>query len=199
MKLHFSPASPYVRKTLVTAHEAGLADKIEKMANSPWEENDLSNDNPIGKVPALILDDGTVLFDSRVICEFLDATSDAPSLFPAGPARWNALRLAAMGEGIMDAGVGITIERRKSDAEPSDWYIDRQKEKIARTVDALDSEADQLQGPLDIGQITVGCALGYILFRDFIGDWRPERPALAAWYDSFAQRPSMRATEPKDP
>ena len=198
MKLHFSPTSPYVRKTLVTAHETGQADDIEKMRNSPWEENDLTNDNPIGKVPALVLDDGTTLFDSRVICEYLDANSASPSLFPSGAARWTALRLAAIGEGIMDAGVGITIERRKADAEHSDWYIDRQKEKIARALDALESQVDDLGEPLDIGKITVGCALGYILFRDFIGDWRPDRPKLAAWYDDFATRPSMRATEPKD-
>lgn len=197
VKLHFSPTSPYVRKALVTAHETGQADKIEKLANSPWEENALSSDNPIGKVPALVLDDGTALFDSRVICEYLDATGGESALFPSGPERWAVLRTAAMGDGIMEAGVAIANERRQDEAHWSDWYIDRQKEKIARTVDALESEADGLQGAPDIGTITVACALGYIEFRDYIGDWRLGRPKLAAWYETFAQRPSMRATEPK--
>ncbi len=198
MKLHYSPTSPYVRKVMVVAHEKGLVDQIETAANSPWDENDLSKDNPIRKIPALVTDDGMVLFDSRVICEYLDDLGNGEALFPTGGERWSVLRKAAMGEGILDAGVSISIENRRDKEHWSDWHVGRQKEKINQTLDALESEAAGLDGPVDIGRITVGCALGYITFRGFVGDWTEGRPALTAWYEGFKERPSMKATEHKE-
>lgn len=197
MKLHYSPTSPFVRKVLVVAHEKGLAERIEILASSPWERNELAEDNPIGKIPALVTDDGLVLFDSRVIAEYLDDLGAGAKLFPSGQGRWKTLRLAALGDGILDAGVSIAIEGRRDKAHWSDWHVGRQREKINRGLDALEHEAGELDGSVDIGKITVGCALGYVAFRNFIGDWSAGRPRLSAWYATFARRPSMQSTAPK--
>lgn len=198
MKLHFSPTSPYVRKVRAVAAEKGLADRIELYANSPWVENDLPQANPSGRVPALETDDGTALFDSRVICEYLDDMGGGETLFPKGGNRWQVLRTAAIAEGILDAGVSIANERRKDKAHWSDWYIGRQQDKINRSLDALEAEVDKLSGPVNIAQIGVGVALGYIAFRGHVDDWRAGHPKLEAWYAEFSQRPSMTSTEPKE-
>jgi glutathione S-transferase len=198
VKLHFSPTSPYVRKVRAVAAEKGLAGKIELLSSSPWVENDLPKANPSGRVPTLITDDGTALFDSRVICEYLDEVGGGGKLFPAGAQRWQVLRTAALGEGILDAGVSIANERRKDKAQWSDWYIGRQRDKINRTLGMLESEVASLSGPINIGQITVGVALGYTGFRKHVDDWRCGHPKLTAWYEAFSQRPSMKATEPKE-
>lgn len=199
MKLHFSPTSPYVRKVRVVAAEKGLAGKIELLSSSPWVENDLPKANPSGRVPTLVTGDGTALFDSRVIAEYLDDIGDGGKLFPSGAARWPVLRTAALAEGILDAGVSIANERRKDKAHWSDWYIGRQKDKINRTLDTLEREAGSLSGPVDIAQIGVGVALGYTAFRKHVDDWSKGRPKLAAWYEGFRTRPSMASTEPKEP
>ncbi len=197
MKIHHSPTSPYVRKVMVVAHEKGLADQIEILASSPWEENDLPADNPSGRVPTLITDDGMALFDSRVICEYLDDLGGGAALIPSGPDRWTVLRLAAIAEGALDAGVSIANERRKDEAHWSDWFIGRQQAKINRSLDALEQEVANLSGPLNIAQIAAAVAAGYIGFRGHVEDWRSGRPALSRWYDAFADRPSMQATAPK--
>ena len=198
MKLHFSPTSPYVRKVRAVAEEKGLAGQIELLSSSPWVENDLPQANPSGRVPALVTDDGTVLFDSRVICEYLDDMGGGETLFPKGGNRWQVLRTAAIAEGILDAGVSIANERRKDQAHWSDWFIGRQKDKINRSLDLLEREIDSLSGPLTIAQIAVGVALGYTAFRKHVDDWRQGHPKLTAWYEDFAKRPSMKATEPKE-
>jgi glutathione S-transferase len=138
-----------------------------------------------------------VLFDSRVICEYLDAHGAGPALYPQGEARWPVLRLAALGEGLLEAGIALANDSRKDPAHWSEWYADRLHTKLRRTLDCLETEAASLEGPVDIARLTVGCALGYLDFRGFIGDWRPTRPNLANWYANFAKRPSMQATEPK--
>ena len=197
MKLHFSPTSPYVRKVRAVAQEKGLADRIELLDSSPWVENDLPSANPAGRVPTLVTDDGTALFDSRVICEYLDDMGGGETLFPKGGNRWQVLRTAALAEGILDAGVSIANERRKDKAHWSDWYIGRQKDKINRSLDLLEAEAAKLDGPLDIAQIATGVALGYIEFRKHVDDWRAGHPKLTAWYETFSQRPAMKETAPK--
>jgi glutathione S-transferase len=197
VKLHFSPTSPYVRKVRAVAHEKGLTDRIELLSSSPWVENDLPAANPSGRVPALITDDGTALFDSRVICEYLDDMGGGDTLFPKGGNRWQVLRTASIAEGILDAGVSIANERRKDEAHWSDWYIGRQKDKINRSLDLLEAEVGTLSGPLDIAQIGVGVALDYIEFRGHVDDWRAGHPKLTAWHETFAKRPSMETTAPK--
>lgn len=198
MKLHYGTISPYVRKVMLVAHEKGLIGRIELILDNPWEESGLADHNPIGKIPALEIGDGMVLFDSRVICEYLDAHGSGPALHPQGEDRWPVLRLGALGDGLLEAGVGLAIETRKDPVHWSEWYAGRLREKLHRTLDCLETEAASLEGPIDIGRLTVGCALGYLDFRGFAGDWRPNRPNLTEWYAAFAERPSMQATEPKE-
>lgn len=201
MKLHFSPASPYVRKVLVLAHEVGLAERIERVecALTPIAPNDaVVADNPLGKVPTLVTDDGVALYDSRVICEYLDSLHDGPRMFPAAPAeRWAALSRQALADGILDAAV---IARYETALRPESlrWqeWIDGQTQKFRRALDELEEQADLLANEPDIGTIAIGCALGYIDFRYDHERWRASRPQLAAWYGDFSARPSMRATVP---
>ena len=202
MKLRYSPTSPYVRKVSVTAIELGLADRIERIATDTQDrDSSITEHNPLGKVPALILDDGGLLYDSPVICEYLDSLHDGPRIFPAeGPARWTALRQQALGDGILDAAILRMLEMvRRPEAFRWPGWIKHQTTKVMRGADQFEAEAAALEGPLTIGRITAGCALGYLDFRAPELDWRDGRPALAAWYEGFAQRPAMQQTVPQAP
>ncbi len=200
MKLRYSPTSPYVRKVVVCAAERGLDSRIERIPTLPFDpETDLVADNPLCKVPVLITDDGAHLYDSRVICEYLDSLHDGEKLFPAPAARWTALRRQALGDGILDAAVLVILENRREEALRSAAFIARQTAKIAAALDALELEVDSFGETVDIGTITIGCALGYLDFRFPEEDWRADQPKLAAWFDGFAKRPSMTASVPRDP
>jgi glutathione S-transferase len=200
MKLRYSSASPYVRKVMIVAHEGGLAGRIETVTTSvaPVKVNDeLKAENPLVKLPSLTTDDGTTLYDSPVICEYLDSLHDGAKMFPAtGPARWTALRRQALGDGILDAAILTRYETgvRPKELQWSDW-VDGQMRKVRGALDALEDE--RLEGRFDIGTITIACALGYLDFRFPSEDWRKTRPKLAAWFGTFANRPSMTATEPQ--
>jgi len=199
MKLHYSATSPYVRKAYATALEAGLEGVVELAPTDAWASDPaFLGRNPLSKVPALSLEDGTTLFDSPVICEFLDAQGGAGLFPPAGPARWMVLRLQALGDGIMDATVARLLDSRRDPTQQSAVWQDRQKAAIARACDTLEAEVGDLEGPPTIGAIAVGCALGYLDLR-FSGDaWRDGRPKLAAWFAGFEERPSMvRSAPPK--
>lgn len=202
MQLRYSPTSPYVRKVMVTAIETGLDKDIEKIPTNPWDAaTDLPADNPIGKVPALKLDSGETLFDSPVICEYLDSQHGGEKLFPAaGGARWNVLRLHALADGILDAAVLRLLEgKRPAELQSKDW-AERQKQAIARSLNELEKKSDQLDGkPATIAHVACGCALGYLDFRFPADNWRDGRPKLSQWYEEFSQRASMRETVPKDP
>lgn len=200
MKLHYNVASPYVRKVMAVAIETGLEDRIEpvtRMMTPVKPDADLAADNPLGKIPCLVTDDA-VLYDSRVICEYLDGLHDGPRMFPDGPARWTALRRQAEGDGILDAGL---LARYESFLRPEErrWpeWIEAQKQKFRRALDALETEAEAFE-TVDIGTITIGCALGYLDFRYGDDDWREPRPQLAAWFEQFVRRPSMARTAPKE-
>jgi glutathione S-transferase len=202
MRLHYSYASPYVRKVMVVAIETGQESDLDltpRKVSPVAPLGEVNRDNPLGKVPCLVTDDGQALFDSRVICEYLDSRHDRPKLFPAGPARWPALRRQAQADGILDAGILARYETvlRPEERRWPDW-IEGQKAKIARALDALEGEAEGFGDAVDIGTIAVGCALGWLDFRYAKDDWRAGRPALAAWFERFAKRPSMAATVPKE-
>jgi glutathione S-transferase len=203
MKLHYSYASPYVRKVMAVAIETGQKDKLELTARkvSPVApDTEVGRDNPLGKVPCLVTDDGMALFDSRVVCEYLDSLHGGRKMFPAGgPARWTALRRQAEGDGILDAGVLTRYETflRPQERRWPDW-VEGQKAKIGHALDALEGEAESFGATVDIGTITIGCALGYLDFRYAADDWRAGHPKLAAWFDRFAERPSMATTVPKE-
>lgn len=201
MKLHHSPTSPYVRKVMVLAIEKGLDGRIEKMATaaSPIKrEASLTSSNPLGKVPCLITDDGQALFDSSVICAYLDGLK-APSLHPAdAKGRFASMTLESLADGFLDAGILLRYEGalRPEDKRWQEW-TDGQMAKITGAMDALETTyAAQLTGPLTIGQIAVACALGWFDFRYGHVDWRSSRPKLAAFAKAFAERPSMKATMP---
>ena len=201
MKLYYSPASPFVRKVTVCAIERGLDTRIERVPTKvlPSEPNrDYGKANPLMKVPALETDDGTVLFDSIVICEYLDSLGNAPRLFPAeGAARWRALRLHALADGILDAAV---LTRYETFARPQElrWkaWIDGQLLKVDQALDVLEKSAGDL-GQIDIGTVAVGCALGYLDFRYGERKWRDGRPKLAVWFERVATRPSFASTVPQ--
>ena len=201
MKLHHSQTSPYVRKVVVCAAELGLSDRIELVPSLPSSSDGGPHaHNPLGKVPALVTDAGEVLYDSPVICEYLDSLHDGAKLFPAASeTRWRALRLQALADGVLDAAVGCVLEGRRPESERSATFVDHQKGKILRGLDVLEAEASGLGNALDIGTLAVGCALGYLDFRFADTDWRAGRPTLAAWYQGHAKRPSMAASAPRDP
>ena len=201
MKLHYNPASPYVRKVRVAAIETDLMEGIELVPEvvSPVAANAVvCVDNPIGKIPTLVLDDGSTLFDSRVICEYLDTLHAGARLFPeAGEARWTALRRQALADGMLDAAV---ITRYESALRPESYrwpeWIQGQKEKFRRATDVL--EAEPLGDGVDIGTIAIACALGYLDFRYSDEGWRDSHPNLSEWYGRFSRRPSMTQTQPGD-
>ncbi|HEY7578057.1 MAG TPA: glutathione S-transferase [Acetobacteraceae bacterium] len=197
MKLHWSPRSPYVRKVMIVAHELGLADRIETVrtvvgGTAPHLE--LMRQNPLGKIPTLVLDDGTVLYDSPVICEYLDGLHDGPKLYPAWPERLTALRRLALGDGILDIALAWLGERFRPVERQSGPHIALWHGKLRACVDALEAEAAALQFDAPtIGHIGIGVALSYLDFR--FGDlrWRDGHPQLAAWQATFDARPSVAA------
>ena len=198
MKLYHSATSPYARKVMACAITRGLDGRIQLHPSNPHASPaDLIADNPTSKIPCLIADDGLALFDSPVICEFLDGLGDAAPLFPAsGAARWRALKYQAMGDGILDAAVPCRGEQAKPKEAARDAQIARFKAAMARTVDAL--EVDPPHRHVDIGSIAVACALGYLDFRFGSDPWRPAHPKLAAWFETFAREPGIARTAPTE-
>ncbi|BCX17235.1 MAG: hypothetical protein KatS3mg117_0917 [Geminicoccaceae bacterium] len=201
MLLHTSPASPFGRKVSVVLHETGLVAKVRRRDASLTPlapDAAVCAANPLGKIPCLELDDGSVLYDSRVICEYLDGLHDGPRLFPAkGAARFEALRLQALADGMLDTAVGLRYETflRPEPLRWTDW-IAAQKAKIERALDRLEQECPRFGERIDIGTLAVACALGYLDFRFAEDRWRDGRPELAAWYARVAERPSLLATRP---
>jgi glutathione S-transferase len=200
MKLYFNPASPFVRKVLMLAHECALFSELELVPVAPLPTKpvaELSKVNPLGKVPTLVTPDG-VLFDSRVIAEYLDSRSTTVHLFPAGgSARWLALRRQAEADGLMDAAVSMRYERviRPADLVSDDW-LRAQWTKVAASLDAFEAEAATLPGDLTIGCVAIASALGYLDFRFADRPWRSGRPALAAFHATIGARASYAATAP---
>jgi glutathione S-transferase len=198
MELLGSPASPFVRKVCVMIAEAGIVDvPLVQVAASPLGGEDrLNAANPLGKIPALTRPDGPTLYDSRVITRYLDAQYSA-GFYPEARL-WDVLTIEATADGIMDAAVNLTYEKRfrAPEIQFAQW-MDGQWTKIARALDALEGLwLSHLNGPLDMGQIAVGSALGYLDFRHDDRGWRNGRGGLAAWYAAFANRPTMQATQP---
>jgi glutathione S-transferase len=202
MKLFYSPASPYVRKVMVCAIELGLDSRIERLpsaAHPVTRDETVAQANPIGKVPTMVLADGTALFDSRVICEYLDSVASPPRLFPAaGPQRIRALRDQALGDAILDAAL---LARYETVLRPAElvWqpWLAGQLRKVSTGVDFIDSECAAYGDRFDIGTLTIACALGYLDFRFPKLDWRAGRGRAAAWFERVGQRASLRDTAPQ--
>lgn len=196
-----SPASPFVRKAKIAAALCGLSDKLTvELADTRDPDDHLSGQNPLGKIPVLITDDGTALYDSRVIAEWLDVQAGGGVIIPRGEAHFPALTLQALADGMMDASILIVYESRfrPGDKRHRPW-TDRQDEKVARALSVLEAAPPEIGERPHIGHVALACALGYRDFR-FDGDWRAGHPGLVAWLDDFAaQVPAFAATTPADP
>jgi len=201
MKLYHTPTSPFVRKVMVAAHELALIDRIETifLRPSPLKADpELARTNPLSKIPALVLDDGTVLYDSSVICEALEEMASGRRIIPEkGPERWRALRVQSLCDGILEAAIQVFYEgqHRPKEMRWEPWCAG-QSEKARLGLDALEADVASFGAAADIGQITAGSMLGWLVFRGVLGDVLAERPKLSRWYETFSSRPSMQATAP---
>jgi glutathione S-transferase len=203
MKLHWSPRSPFVRKVMIVAQEVGVAGRIEcvrTVAAMMKPQPELMRDNPLSKLPTLVLDDGTVLYDSPVICEYLDHLHNGPKLFPVSlPERMTALRRQALGDGLLDALLLWRGELSRPPEQRSEPYLNSFSVRNEATLASLDRETPALEASAwSIGHIAIGCAVAYLDFRFVDRPWRSDFPRLAAWHATFAARASVRATEPVD-
>jgi glutathione S-transferase len=200
MKLYYSPTSPFVRKVNLLAIEAGLETKIEHLPTNPWQaEKELVAENPLSQVPTLITDEGMTIYDSRVICEYLDSLHTGEKLFPeTGKQRWQALQLQSLADGILDAGILRFLEAKRELAlRSADWDL-MQKRAISRGLASFEDSVSEWKNDLNIGVITVACLLGWLDFRFSHEDWKSEHTKLSQWFTGFSLRPSMLATVPHE-
>ena len=200
MRLYHSATSPYARKVMVTILETGQQDDVTLVpaAGSPLDPGSMPlAQNPLGKIPTLERDEGPALFDSRVICRYLDARAGA-GLYPDGDALWETLALEALADGILDAALLMVYESRiRPEALRMDEWTEGQWSKIARSLDALEGRwLAHLAGPFEMGQIALACALGYLDFRHASLGWQEKFPELAGWWRDIAKRPSFVGTAP---
>lgn len=195
MKLFFSPTSPYVRKCLAVAVETGLLERIEFLpaaAHPIQRDQSIIKSNPLGKVPTLLTDAGDALYDSRVICEYLDDLAGGKLCPRSGDARWRTLTLQALGDGILDAALLARYEVAiRPEAQRSKEWVAGQLDKIATSLAALELKAASFGDRVDLGTLTIGCALWYLDLRYGDLGWRKDQPALAAWWARFGQRDAM--------
>ncbi len=193
MKLFSAPASPFARKVLACAIARGIDGQLA-VENVLGEAAALVAVNPLGKLPCLVTDDGVALFDSRVICEFLDTVGNVFPMFPEHGLRFRALRFQAVGDGISDAAVLSRGEGSRASEPDRDKVIAVQRTKVTRSLDVL--EADPPSTHVDIGSLAVACALGYLDFRFAAQPWREGRPKLTAWYETMMKHPCLEQTKP---
>jgi len=197
MKLHYANASPFARKVMACAIARGIEARIEVVITDPHASPEaLLRDNPLSKVPALVTDDGIAVYDSRVICEYIDAIGDAAPLFPptGSKARLAAQVRHALADGIMDAAVARRMRMGKPVDEARAHFLGRQKAAVERALAV--AEAAPPQGLSDIGAIALACALGYLDFRFGAEPWREGHPRLAAWFEEVSRQPALARTAP---
>jgi glutathione S-transferase len=199
MLLRSSSASPFARKVRIAAIALGLSDRIEIVPADTSDPADiLRTQNPLGKIPTLVLEDGRALYDSTVILEYLDFLAGGGKIIPTGPERFETLTRATLADGVADAAILRIYEQRwREDSARSARWLDHQSGKIARGLAALDADPPQA-GAADVASISLSCALGYLDLR-FGGTWRPERPRLVAWLDTFSKNvPAFEATRHRE-
>jgi glutathione S-transferase len=203
MTLHWSPRSPYVRKVMIAVHEMGLQDRIRivrTVAGGTTPHWELMKVNPIGKIPTLELEDGTAIYDSPVIIEYLDTLHAEPKLYPAAwPARLTALRRHALGQGMLDNALPLLGEGFRPPDKQSEPHMELWRAKLRACVDALEHEAVAMaRSGFTVGHLAIGVALAYLDFRFDSLQWREGHPKLAAWHATFNARPSVQANMPVD-
>ena len=200
MKLYHAAASPYARKARITLREANILELVEEIEVAPWTDPEGYRDiTPLGKVPALTRDDGPNLFQSVVICEYLASKNSQINLYPIGSElRWSNLRQIAAADGVLDALVGIRVEKLFHETEmQSKKFIQRQELTVLKSLDLIEENVMELEGPINAGQIAIAASLGYIDFRFSENNWRMSRPNLSKWFEAFSQRDSMKDTVPE--
>jgi glutathione S-transferase len=200
MKIFYAATSPFVRKCLVCARELGLFDRLELLpaaAHPVNRDRAVVSVNPLGKIPTLVTDEGTVLYDSRVICEYLNSLGDGRLLPAQGASRWTVLAEQSLADGIMDAAVLTRYETavRPENLRWNDW-VTGQLDKVTCGLAAVEPRARGLGERVDLGTIALGCALGYLDFRFAALGWREKYPDTAVWFDRFGKRDSMMSTRP---
>lgn len=203
MTLHWSPRSPYVRKVMIAASEMGLSDHIRivrTIVGGTTPHAELMRINPLGKIPTLELEDGSVIYDSPVIIEYLDTLHAGPKLFPAAwPERLTALRRHALGQGMLDCALPLLGEGFRPPERQSEPHKELWRAKLRACVGALEHEAEALGASgFTIGHLAIGVALAYLDFRFAELAWRDGHPKLAAWHATFNARPSVQANLPVD-
>lgn len=201
MKLYYSNTSPYSRKARLMVFEKGLTDRVEMQLCNPFGDiTELLTVNPLGKIPTLVTDDGEAIYDSPVICEYLDSIGDGPTLLPIeDPARWRVLRWQALADGVIDLAYNIVMERRRGSDEQCPRCIDDWLGQMDRAVSQVETQIKELSGPMDLGQLALISALEYLDFRIKDSNWRSNCPATARWLAAYAERDSVLATRPFDP
>lgn len=211
MKLYWTPASPFTRKVCISARELGLWDRIEVVpttwplvwgyATIPFTPG-LAEANPVARIPTLVTDAGDELGDSTLICLYIDSLDGRGRLIPTGDAAWRMWSLYAVADGVMEAQVAMRAEKLRPAENQSEGFLTKQRDRIERCFDRLEQRADELacapDAVPDLAMITAGCACGYQDWRDWLPDFRPGRPKLAAWAGAFAERPSLKVTRPTE-
>lgn len=201
MRLYYSPNSPYARKARIIIHELGLGPRVEDLIVKLPADATFRAVNPLGKIPALVLDDGSVIYDSPVICEYLDSLGQGSffpraGLFKQAEGRWRALTLQALGDGLADAVVRRVQEHRLPEGGRSQTVIEHQTSAIEGAFALLDRATAKFAAAPTIGEVAVCCAIGYLDLRVPNDGWRDRYPKLAFWLEEFSQRPSVEATKP---
>jgi glutathione S-transferase len=198
VELKYSPLSPFARKALVTAHETGVFDRLRlTQVNVRDEPHTVTPFNPLGKIPVLIADDGAAIYDSPVICEYLDATFGGNHLIASsGPDRWDVMTRVALADGMVDAAILVRLERVRAAERQSAGWIESQMRKVTSALNHFEQNVSAGDKPLDMGDIALGCALGYMPLRvpDFVG--YPSWPRLKVFYEHLCARPSFAQTLP---
>ena len=202
MKLFYSKTSPYSRKVRLVIHEKGLQQAIISVACNPFDKApELEAANPLGKVPTLIMDDGASLYDSPVICAYLDTLTPSRLIPESGPdtnmERWNVLRWEALCDGVLDATYNIVMERRRDTREQSAGWIEQWKSQVSRSLDHMEADIDTLPERVSLAQLSLGAALGYLDFRLPDLEWRNQCATLATWYKDFSVHEAMQNTRPE--
>jgi glutathione S-transferase len=199
MKLYFAPASPFARKCRIVARELSIA--LEEIPIDPWTDEKLRRINPLQKIPVLILDDGSAIFDSPVICDYLNEFKNGhfypkESMWRTGSGRWRAQVLQAIGDGISEASVAMFRESKVPEEHRNAGNIARWTAAITASLDVLERAAAKFADSPTIGEVAAGCALGHLDFRHADLEWRATRPALRGWFETFSTFPSVAATQP---
>jgi glutathione S-transferase len=200
MKLYWSPTSPYTRKVRATIIEKGLSDRFEHVKVSVWSNPpEFFAINPLGKIPAIVLDDGKALYDSIAICAYLDAhpAGKGAPLYQQGEGRWDVMRAEALADGMLDCAVGMVVETRKPENERSPFMVARWETQIGRALDQMAPQLAGLPESFSMGHLAFACTLGYLDFRHPHIAWREGRPELAAWFEAISARPCLTETTPR--